>query len=77
MDQGPFRVVFNAADPGWTLEVKCISGGGSGAAVTVPDAVRGNCRVVGRLEATTVMTLVTVTSSREYSCFAGGTRTCR
>ncbi len=77
VDPGPFRVVFQAADPGWTLEVKCMEGGGSGAAVTIPAAARGNCRVVGRKDAATVMTLVTVTASRDYSCFAGGTRSCR
>lgn len=77
VDPGPFSVTFRAADPGWSLEVKCIEGGGSGPTVSIPAAARGNCRVVGRLEATTVMTLVTVTSSREYSCFAGGTRICR
>lgn len=77
VDAGPFAVTFTAADPGWSLEVKCIEGGGSGATVSIPAATRGNCRVVGRLDATTVMTLVTVTGSRDYSCFAGGTRVCR
>lgn len=77
VDAGPFAVTFTAADPGWSLEVKCIEGGGTGATVSIPAATRGNCRVVGRLDATTVMTLVTVTGSRDYSCFAGGTRVCR
>jgi outer membrane biosynthesis protein TonB len=76
-DPGPFSVNFRAADAGWTLEVKCMAGGGSGASVSVPEAPRGNCRVVGRNDATTVMTLVTVTAPRDYTCFAGGTRTCR
>ena len=74
---GPFEVSFAAADSGMTLEVKCMQGGGSGATVTVPDAIKGNCRVVGRTEGATVMTLVTVSGPRAYQCFSGGARTCR
>ncbi len=74
---GPFQVSFAAAEPGMTLEVKCMQGGGSGSSVTVADAIKGNCRVVGRIGDATVMTLVTVSGPRAYQCFAGGARTCR
>jgi len=75
---GPFAVSFTAGEPGMNLEVKCMQGGGTGASVQVPDAVKGNCRVVGRAESgTTVMTLVTVSGARSYTCFSGGARTCR
>ncbi|MSQ03589.1 MAG: hypothetical protein EXR71_17180 [Myxococcales bacterium] len=60
-----------------TLEVKCMQGGGAGATVTVPDAIKGNCRVVGRADGATVMTLVTVSGPQAYQCFSGGARTCR
>ena len=73
----PFTVSFAAAEPGMSLEVKCLSGGGSGPAVVIADVSGGNCRVTGRSAAATVVTLVTVTGPRSYVCFAGGTRVCR
>ena len=75
-DTGPFSVSFTAGEAGVSLEVKCVEGGGAGTRVEVPAAVKGNCRVVGKSESATIMTLVTVTESRAYECFAGGTRVC-
>jgi len=74
---GPFKVTFTAADAGMSLEVKCMQGGGTGPSVTIDEAVKGNCRVVGKSDAATVMTLVTLAGPRTYSCFAGGSRSCR
>jgi hypothetical protein len=70
-------VEFIAADPGVTLEVKCMQGGGSGTSVVIPDAILGNCRIVGKTDSTTLMALVTVKGERTYRCFAGGARTCQ
>ena len=74
---GPFKVTFTAADAGMSLEVKCMQGAGTGPSVTIDEAVKGNCRVVGKSDAATVMTLVTLAGPRTYSCFAGGSRSCR
>lgn len=72
-----FHVEFHTGDASVTsLDVKCSSGGGSGADVTVDPAPRGNCRVTGHTEAGTVMTLVTVGGDKSYHCFAAGSRTC-
>jgi hypothetical protein len=60
-----------------SLEVKCMQGSGTGASVTIEDAPKGNCRVVGKSDAATVMTLVTVSGPRTDMCFAGGSRSCR
>ncbi len=72
-----FRVEFASADPALTLEVKCTQGSGNGAVVVIDDATKGNCRVTGRGDTGTVMTLVTVSAARSYRCFAGGARTCQ
>lgn len=72
-----FRVQFSSADPALSLEVKCTQGGGSGAVVVIDEAVKGNCRVTGRSDTGTVMTLVTVSGARSYQCFAAGARTCQ
>jgi hypothetical protein len=59
------------------LEVRCAQGSGAGSTVVIPDARAGNCKVTGRTPTSTVMTLVTITADRTYTCFSGGARACQ
>lgn len=73
----PFRVEFRAGAEDMQLEVRCTKGAGAGSAVVIADAAPGNCKVTGRTPSSTLMTLVTVTGPRDYTCFAGGARSCQ
>lgn len=74
---GGRTVVFQAAEAGTLLEVRCLGGGGGPSArVELRGVSDGNCRVTGRTGSTTLVTLVTVKASQIFFCFADGERSC-
>lgn len=75
---GPYRVEFRSgSDAVTSLEVRCKEGGGSGASVVVEATPAGACRVTGRGSDAPIVTQVNVSANRTYTCFSGGSRSCR
>lgn len=75
-----YLLEFHAADASvTTLEVECHQGRvGSGRDITIPDAVKGPCRVVGRTaDGGKLVASVAVSQSASWTCFQGGVRACR
>jgi len=76
---GPFAVSFASGDPAISqIEVRCGSVSASGSPpVALPAAPKGSCKVTGLGGPSPLITLVTLTADRAYTCFAGGGRSCK
>jgi hypothetical protein len=76
---GPFAVSFASGDPAITrLEVRCGDQAADGAPpVSIAAAPKGSCKVTGFGAAAPLLTLVTLSGDRAYTCFSGGARSCR
>ncbi len=74
-----FRVEFRSADPAVTeLNVRCHVGEGTGqSSVVIEDAGAGPCRVTGTGDGEARLASVALSGSRTYTCFSGGSRSCR
>ena len=74
-----FRVEFRAADPTMAeLQIRCHKGSGSGmGSVVIHDAGRGPCKVTGIIGSDRLVTSVSLTGEKVWTCFAAGDRSCQ